>query len=36
MFMGTASPATISKMYDLIHKKTKWPYTKIWRRTTRP
>lgn len=36
LFMGTASQAMISKMYDLIHAKTKWPYTKIWRRTTRP
>jgi len=36
IFMGTASPATISKIYDLIHAKTKWPYSKIWRRTTRP
>ncbi len=36
MFMGTASKANISNMYDLIHEKTKWPYTKIRRTSTRP
>ena len=36
LFMGTASKLMISKMYDLIHDKTGWPYTKIWRRSTRP
>jgi hypothetical protein len=36
MFMGTASPATISKMYDLIHEKTGWDYIKIRRTSTRP
>jgi hypothetical protein len=36
MFMGTASPATISKMYDLIHEKTGWKYIKIRRTSTRP
>jgi hypothetical protein len=36
MFMGTASQATVSKMYDLIHEKTKWNYIKIRRTTTRP
>jgi len=36
MFMGTASKVMISNMYDLIHEKTKWPYTKIRRRSTRP
>lgn len=36
MFMGTASKATISVMYDLIHDRTKWPYTKIRRTSTRP
>lgn len=36
MFMGTASAATISRMYDLIHDETKWPYTKIRRTSTRP
>ena len=36
IFMGTASDATISRMYDVIHEKTGWPYTKIRRTTTRP
>jgi hypothetical protein len=36
MFMGTAGKVMISNMYDLIHQKTKWPYSKIWRRSTRP
>jgi hypothetical protein len=36
MFMGTASQAAISKMYDLIHEKTKWDYIKIRRTSTRP
>lgn len=36
LFMGTASKVMISNMYDLIHEKTKWPYTKIWRTSTRP
>lgn len=36
MFMGTASPATISKMYDMIHEETGWPFTKIRRTSTRP
>ena len=36
MFMGTASPATISTMYEVIHLNTKWPYTKIRRTSTRP
>jgi hypothetical protein len=36
MFMGTASKAMVGKMYDLIHEKTKWPYTKIRRTSTRP
>ena len=36
LFMGTASKATIGILYDLIHEKTKWPYTKIRRLTTRP
>jgi len=36
LFMGTASKANISKMYDLIHDKTEWPYTKIRRTSTRP
>jgi len=36
IFMGTASKANIGRYYDLIHEKTKWPYSKIYRRTTRP
>ena len=36
MFMGTASPATIGRMYDMIHEETGWPYIKIRRTTTRP
>jgi len=36
LFMGTASPATISRLYDLIHDKTGWPYVKIRRTSTRP
>lgn len=36
LFMGTASKATIGRIYDLIHINTKWPYTKIRRRSTRP
>ena len=36
LFMGTASQATTSRMYDLIKDKTGWPIQKIWRTTTRP
>lgn len=36
IFMGTASEATIGRMYDLIKEKTGWPIQKIWRTTTRP
>lgn len=36
LFMGTATPATTSRLYDLIHENTGWSYTKIWRTTTRP
>jgi len=36
MFMGTASQATTSKMYDLIHDKTGWSFIKIRRTSTRP
>lgn len=36
MFMGTATPATISRMYDLIKSHTGWPIIKIRRTTTRP
>lgn len=36
LFMGTAQPAQIGRMYDLIHEETNWPYTKIRRTSTRP
>lgn len=36
MFMGTATPASVSNMYEVIHEHTKWPMHKIWRLTTRP
>jgi hypothetical protein len=36
LFMGTAGPVMIGRMYDLIHEKTKWPLTKIRRTSTRP
>ena len=36
LFMGTATPATTSRLYDLIQENTGWPYAKIWRTTTRP
>ena len=36
LFMGTASDVMISRMYDIIHEETDWPYTKIRRTTTRP
>jgi len=36
LFMGTASKATIGRMYDIIHEETGWPYTKIRRTSTRP
>jgi hypothetical protein len=36
MFMGTATPATIGRIYDIIHEETGWPYTKIRRTSTRP
>lgn len=36
LFMGTASPANIGRMYDVIHDNTGWPYTKIRRTSTRP
>ena len=36
MFMGTATPATISRMYDMIHEETGWSYIKIRRTSTRP
>jgi hypothetical protein len=36
IFMGTASPATISRMYELIQEKTGWSIQKIRRTSTRP
>jgi hypothetical protein len=36
LFMGTASKASISKMYDLILEKTDWNIEKIRRTSTRP
>jgi hypothetical protein len=36
LFMGTATPATVSRMYEIIHEHTGWPMTKIRRRSTRP
>jgi hypothetical protein len=36
IFMGTATDATMGRMYDLIKEKTGWPMRKIWRTTTRP
>mgnify|MGYP001159840574 FL=1 len=36
IFMGTASEATVSYMYEIIHEHTGWPYTKIRRTSTRP
>jgi hypothetical protein len=36
LFMGTASQASISKMYQIIHENTGWAMTRIRRRTTRP
>jgi len=36
IFMGTASPATISRMYEIIADNTGWPMTKIRRTSTRP
>ena len=36
LFMGTASDVMISRMYDIIHEETDWPYTKIRRTSTRP
>lgn len=34
VFMGTASEATTSTMYDIIKENTDWPMKKIWRKTT--
>ena len=36
MFMGTATPATIGRMYDIILEKTNWKIEKIRRTSTRP
>lgn len=36
LFMGTATPATVSRLYDLIKEKTGWPIEKIRRTSTRP
>ncbi len=36
LFMGTATPANVGRMYDIIHEETGWPYTKIRRTSTRP
>lgn len=36
LFMGTASKKMMGEYYDIIHEKTGWDYTKIWRTTTRP
>jgi len=36
LFMGTASQATTSRMYELIKEKTNWSITKIRRTSTRP
>ena len=36
MFMGTASPATASHMYEIIKENTGWPIKKIWKTSTRP
>ena len=34
LFMGTATKATTTKLYDLIHDETGWKYSKIRRTTT--
>jgi len=36
IFMGTASEATVSYMYEIIQTHTGWPMTKIRRTSTRP
>jgi hypothetical protein len=36
LFMGIATPATISRMYDMIQEETGWPIIKIRRTNTRP
>jgi len=36
LFMGTANKKMCGDYYEIIHEKTDWDYTKIWRTTTRP
>lgn len=36
VFMGTASPATVSRMYEIILKNTDWSIEKIRRTSTKP
>ena len=36
VFMGTASPATVSMMYEIILDKTDWTIEKIRRTSTKP
>tara|TARA_R110000772_G_scaffold17946_3_gene49931 strand:- start:100315 stop:100974 length:660 start_codon:yes stop_codon:yes gene_type:complete len=36
IFMGTASPASVSRMYDIIYENTDWTIEKIRRTSTRP
>jgi hypothetical protein len=36
LFLGTATPGNISRMYEIIHEETGWPYRKIRRTSTRP
>jgi hypothetical protein len=35
LFMGTATKATRTRMYDIIHEETGWPYIKIRKTSTR-
>jgi hypothetical protein len=36
LFMGTSNKNMLGHYYEIIHEKTGWNYTKIWRTTTRP
>ena len=36
LFMGTATPATVTRMYEVIKENTNWPIQKIRRTSTRP
>jgi len=36
IFMGTATPATVSRMYEVILENTDWSIEKIRRTSTRP